>query len=433
MGEEKIIFPVERVSRPFGQSSTRYNGFVNTRTLTVTDLFCGAGGLSLGLCQAGFETVRAIDYWAPAVDTYRTNLGDHVSSECIDDTTVFPDADVIAGGPPCQGFSSAGRREADDERNSLVRVYANVIVRHRPRAFIFENVEGFLTIGTGRFVLDLLEPLIEAGYQIHLRKVNAANYGVPQHRKRVLAIGGLGWNPGFPEATHRAFGAPGAHLTATRRPPTPTLASAIAELPPAAIQPPGDPLDHYARPLEGEDLERAKLLGEGQSMRDLPERLWHESFRRRAFRRVMDGTPCDQRGGAPAGVRRLFGAEPSKAITGGSLRDFLHPTENRPLTVREAARIQTFPDTFAFAGGQADRIQLIGNSVPPRLGKAIGEHLISVMRTTSVPTRPEGRLLSFIPTLSEGKSPILQKVCQIVEHRFGINGVLPLAEGTLWR
>ena len=406
---------------------------MNARRLTVTDLFCGSGGLSLGLREAGFEPVRAVDCWAPAVDTYRANLGDHVSSESIDDTTDFPDTDVIAGGPPCQGFSSAGRREADDERNSLVMVYANLIARHRPRAFIFENVEGFLTSGRGRFVLDLLEPLVEAGYQIHLRKVNAANFGVPQHRKRVLAIGGLGWNPGFPEPTHRAFGAPGAHLAATRRPPAPTLADAIAGLPLATTAPRGDLLDHYTRPLEGEELERAKLLAEGQSMRDLPERLWHESYRRRAFRRVMDGMPCDKRGGAPAGVRRLIGSEPSKAITGGSLRDFLHPTENRPLTVREAARIQTYPDSFAFTGRQADRIQLIGNSVPPRLGKAIGEHLIGAMRAAKVPSHPEGRLLSFTPTLSEGKSPILQEVCELVERRFAINGALPMEEGAVWR
>lgn len=406
---------------------------VKAKRPTVTDLFCGAGGLSLGLREAGFEPVRAVDCWAPAVDTYRANLGDHVSSESIDDSTVFPDTDVIAGGPPCQGFSSAGRREADDERNSLVRVYADLIARHRPRAFIFENVEGFLTAGRGRFVLDLLGPLVEAGYQIHLRKINAANFGVPQHRKRVLAIGGLGWDPGFPEPTHRAFGAPGSHLTASRRPPAPTLAEAIAGLPPAATEPPGDPLEHYSRPLEGEDKERAKLLSEGQSMRDLPERLWHESYRRRAYRRVMDGTPCDKRGGAPAGVRRLVGSEPSKAITGGSLRDFLHPTEDRPLTVREAARIQTYPDTFTFAGGQADRIQLIGNSVPPRLAKAIGMHLMGAMRAATVPERAEGRLLSFIPTLSEGRSPILQEVCELVEHRFAINGVLPLEEGALWR
>lgn len=419
--------------RTLRSSTFRYTCSVNARTLTVTDLFCGAGGLSLGLREAGFEPIRAVDCWAPAVETYRANLGDHVSSESIDDSTLFEDSDVIAGGPPCQGFSSAGRREEDDERNSLVRVYANLIARHRPRAFIFENVEGFLTTGRGRFVLDLLEPLVEAGYQIHLRKINAANFGVPQHRKRVLALGGLGWNPGFPEPTHRAFGTPGAHLAASRRPPTPTLADALAGLPPAFSSPPGSPSDHFFRPLEGEDLARAKLLGPGQSMRDLPEHLWHDSYRRRAFRRVMDGMPTEKRGGAPAGVRRLLADEPSKAITGGSLRDFLHPTEDRSLTVREAARIQTYPDTFTFTGGQADRIQLIGNSVPPGLAKAIGEHLRRAMSNAQPDERAKGRLLSFVPTLSEGKSPALQETCEAVERRFGTNGVLTVEEGALWR
>lgn len=401
-------------------------------TLTVADLFCGGGGLSLGLRDAGLSPTCAVDCWAPAVATYRTNLGNHVLAEAVDERTALPDVDVIAGGPPCQGFSSAGRRVADDKRNSLVRAFATVIARHRPRAFIFENVEGFLTTGRGKFVLDLLEPLVAAGYQIHLRKINAANFGVPQHRKRVIAIGGLGWDPGFPEPTHRAFGAPGAHLTATKRPPALTLGSAITGLPQASSKPPGDPMDHYYRPLEGADLERAKLLREGQSMSDLPEELWHESYRRRAYRRVMDGTPCEKRGGAPAGVRRLVDTEPSKAITGGFARDFLHPRENRSLTIREAARIQTFPDTFVFAGTQSERIQLVGNSVPPRLGKVIGEHLIKAWKNATVSAQLEGQLLSFIPTNSDGMSPILHQVCEVVERRFQFDGALTTKQGTLW-
>src|SRR5208282_4786550 len=97
-----------------------------------------------------------------------------------------------------------------DKRNSLVACFAETVARMRPTAFLFENVEGFLTAEDGDRVVDLLEPLLGAGYRIHLRKVNAANYGVPQHRKRVIAIGGLGWEPTFPQATHAAFGAPGA-------------------------------------------------------------------------------------------------------------------------------------------------------------------------------------------------------------------------------
>lgn len=129
--------------------------------------------------------------------------------------------------------------------------------------------------------------------------------------------------------------------------------------------------------------------------------------------------PVEKRGGAPAGVRRLRADEPSKAITGGSLRDFLHPTEDRSLTVREAARVQTYPDWFEFEGNQADRIQMIGNSVPVKLASAIGVSLIE--RLPSCASKPSGggELLSFVPTLSTGMSPALAETCRLVESEFG--------------
>src|SRR5262249_38211253 len=150
----------------------------------------------------------------------------------------------------------------------------------------------------------------------------------------------------------------------------------------------------------------------GERMRDLPEHLWHESYRRRAFRRVMDGTPSERRGGAPAGLRRLLREEPSKAITGGALRDFLHPTEHRTLTLRECARLQTFPDCWDFAGSKADKIQVIGNAVPPLLALKIAELLIRDLDQPSCDSSGNGRLLSFVPTASAGMSPALEKVEQ---------------------
>jgi DNA (cytosine-5)-methyltransferase 1 len=152
-------------------------------------------------------------------------------------------------------------------------------------------------------------------------------------------------------------------------------------------------------------------------MLDLPEELWHESYRKRAFRRVMDGTPTERRGGAPAGLRRLSADEPSKAITGGALRDFVHPTENRPLTIRECARLQTFPDDFLFFGTQSEKIQMIGNAVPIRLAQRIAETLKDELKTAE-PIHNRGALLSFVPTLSDGMSPILQNVCDKVKLRF---------------
>jgi DNA (cytosine-5)-methyltransferase 1 len=395
--------------------------------LTFVDLFCGAGGMTLGFVRAGFQPVAAFDSWSPAVETYRANFGDHITEGFITDETELPEAAVIVGGPPCQGFSSAGARRAEDERNTLVRVFAKLIARHRPKAFVFENVEGFLTGGEGCFVFDLLGPLIDAGYRIHLRKLNAANHGVPQHRKRVIGLGGLGFDPTFPRPTHSAHGAPGARLAAKRLPLTPNLAAAFDGLPPASTMAWDECPDHTYRELTGDDLERAIRLKPGQRMRDLPEEFWHESYRRRAFRRVMDGTPVECRGGAPAGVRRLRPDEPSKAITGAAVNEFIHPVENRPLTVRECARIQTFPDSFRFIGSRRDQAQLIGNAVPPRLAEVIARHLrrdIEDAKTSALP----GKLLSFVPTLSTGMSPMLEKVSKRVDQTYGNHA----EQGVLW-
>lgn len=391
----------------------------------IVDLFCGIGGMTLGFTRAGFSVAAAFDNWNCAVDTYRANLGNHVEQIAVSDELELPPADVIIGGPPCQGFSSAGARRADDHRNTLVSVYARLIAKYRPKAFVFENVEGFLTSDSGRFVFDLLGPLIDAGYRIHLRKVNAANYGVPQHRKRVVGIGALGWNPLFPEPTHSAHGAPGSLLAGTRRPVTPSLADALEGLPPATNGSSKD--DNSYRPLTGSDFERAKLLKQGQRMRDLPEEFWHDSYRRRAYRRVMDGMPVEKRGGAPSGIRRLRADEPSKAITGAAINEFIHPVEDRPLTVRECARVQTFPDDFKFLGSRRDAAQLIGNAVPPRFAEAIARSLLCDLRTAK-PSKLPGALLSFTPTLSTGMSPALDAVKRKVEKSFGGS----VEQGVLW-
>lgn len=382
----------------------------NSYKPTVLDLFCGAGGMSKGFLAAGFEVNFAVDFNEHAIKTYKENIGDHCEMAELSREIVLPRADVIIGGPPCQGFSSAGQRKNDDSRNSLISVFAHLITRLRPSAFVFENVEGFLTAEEGRRVLELLEPLINAGYRIHLRKVNAANFGVPQHRKRVIAIGALGWDPTFPAPTHLAFGAPGATFGNISLPLTPTLGEALASLPGASKSPPGNPNGHFYKELVGVDLERAIRLKPGMTMRDLPEDLHHVSFRRRAYRRVMDGTPTEKRGGAPSGLRRLKHDEPSKTITGGARNEFLHPFENRNLTIRECARLQTFKDEFVFFGSWAEQMQLIGNAVPPMFSEKLASSLLKDLSTKHEIKLSSGGLLSFIPTQSEGSSPALQKV-----------------------
>jgi len=260
-----------------------------------------------------------------------------------------------------------------------------------------------------------------AGYRIHLRKINAANYGVPQHRKRVLAIGGLGWDPTFPQPTYRAFGAPGASVEGKNLPPAPTVEDALRNLPPAVADGDGSTpavSDHVYRVVEDEDLIRITGLEQGHTMRDLPQELWHESYKRRANRRVMDGTPTERRGGPPAGVRRLRLNEPSKAITGGARSEFVHPCENRYLTLRECARIQTFPDAFEFLGTAAERALQIGNAVPPLLASVIGSSLMNDLANNRAPHFSVGALLSFVPTSSNGMSPALQQLTFAVGDRF---------------
>ena len=392
-----------------------------SKLTTVVDLFCGAGGLGAGLHAAGLETIHAVDSLPAAVRTYGMNFAKPVSLRSLCRDAELPPADVIVGGPPCQGFSSAGQRRLEDSRNSLVAVFAHLVARHRPGAFVFENVEGFLTGEDGRYLLEFLDTLAGAGYCMHLRKVNAAHYGIPQHRKRVIVVGGLGWDPGFPPCTHRAVGMPGATRVGHGLPPCPTVDEALRGLPAAEQRPSSKrpPSDHSYRAPRDADLARYRALAPGETMKDLPEELWHPTFRRRAFRRVMDGTPSERRGGPPAGLRRLRGDQPAKAITSGAATEFVHPVEPRLLTLRECARLQTFPDSFRFAGTQAERALLIGNAVPPLLGEVLGRHLKRALGQRSASETPASPgLKSFVATTGTAMSPALRRAASAVEARY---------------
>lgn len=410
-----------------------------TWVLTSIDLFCGAGGLTLGLSRASFDVKLGSDDWQPAVDTFAANFA-HVPLLAADARDLTPNdllakagldeaPDLVAGGPPCQGFSSAGSRDNTDSRNTLVAVYARLATGIRPRAIVFENVEGFITAGAGKFVVGLLDPLIEAGYQISLDKVNVANFGVPQLRKRVIVIAVLDGEPPKVPATHHAWGAPGVHLATRERAlePTPTVQQALADLPAASPGTSNVVMDHEAAPIGDADRLRISALAPGQTMRDLPEELWHPSYRRRANRRVRDGTPTERRGGAPAGLRRLRADEPSRAITSATTREFVHPVENRPLTLREAARLQTFPDEFVFCGAKADRQTLVGNAVPPLFAQCIGNAVREHLDVYNGLDDGGGRLIRFHPTLSEGMSPALSDVVRVVRNRYPSKDEL-----TLW-
>lgn len=394
---------------------------------TVVDLFCGAGGLTVGFEAAGFDVRVASDFWKPAADTHKANFGDipflerdirDVTASDLKSYCGGQKPDVVAGGPPCQGFSSAGARAQGDERNTLVGHYAKLAVELDPQAIVFENVEGFLTAGRGAFVTDLLDPLIEAGYSVRVEKLNVAHFGVPQLRKRVIAIATKGRTPVELVPTHSASGAPGVWRRGVGLPYTGTVSGALD-----GFVPRNDDALSQVRKASEVEIRRIEALKQGQTMRDLDPSLQHPSYARRANRRVADGMATEKRGGAPAGLRRLVATEPSKAVTSAATREFVHPTENRMLTLREAAVLQSFPPDFEFVGTKSEIATMIGNAIPPTFAESLGH---AVLETLAQPQgEVEGRLTDFIVTHATAMSPALAATVKLVEQRYQQDSLTP--------
>lgn len=406
---------------------------ITTKHPKAISLFAGAGGCSLGFKQAGYEIIYASDFDKAAIETYQTNFPE-TKAECKDiERLDFPrlltelnikqgEVDVLIGGPPCQGFSTAGPRFWDDPRNHLLKQYVKALEIIQPKWFLMENVEGLLTSNNGIYINETVKAFIKLGYLIRLEKVYSHEYGIPQRRKRVIIVGNrLGIDFSFPETTTNSYGK-------IFRKSEITIQHALFGLPKPSIE--NKPLkyendfsntwanalksknnyvtEHFCQRIDEIQLERINNLKQGQTMKDLPEYLQHPSFKKRAARRVMDGTPSEKRGGAPSGLKRMKMDEPSLTITGAAVREFIHPLENRCLTIRECARIQTFPDDFIFCGSSSDKIQQIGNAIPPLLAKTFAKH-IKELGFNNKQNRNEGILLDFILTKSEGLSPALQR------------------------
>jgi len=402
---------------------------------TAISLFCGAGGCSLGFKQAGYSILYANDKDTATVETYKNNFPEAICSpEDIDDIDFIKvldniglksgELDILIGGPPCQGFSTAGTRFWDDPRNHLLKSYIRALTMLNPKWFIMENVEGLLTSNKGNYLYEAANAFIELGYHIRIEKIYSQEYGVPQRRKRVLIIGNrLGHDFKMPEPTLKVSGR-------IFRNSDVTISHAIGSLPNATNDKnkvlnslkssPFDDFDallrnsakevtdHYFPIIKDTQLERISALKPGQTMKDLPEHLQHESFKKRANRRVADGTPTEKRGGAPSGLKRLHATEPCLTITGAATRELIHPTENRPLTIREAARIQTFPDSFLFSGNASQKIQQVGNAIPPLLARIFAEHIRDDYGFNGEPCG-NGKLLGFLLTKADGMSPALKR------------------------
>lgn len=346
------------------------------RDSTAIDLFCGAGGLTAGFLKAGIRVVGALDSWEPAVATYRRNFAHPVVKADVTQIAALDfcrecrvepgEVDIVAGGPPCQGFSVQRIGADEDDRNSLIFRFADFVREIRPRMFLMENVPGLLG-KRGRPFADRFAFLLrEAGYEVRVARVNAAEYGVPQTRKRVFFFGWIA-----SEVPPFAFPPP--RLTPDQYR---TVEQAIGDLPspPDDFTPaPGDPLHRRMR-LSERNLQRLRFIPPGGGFEDLPVDLrvnCHKGGADRIGHRAVYGRLAPDR---PAGtITARF-----DSFTRGR---FAHPFEDRNITLREGARLQTFDDEFQFVGTQEQIAALIGNAVPPLLAEIIGAALHAHLST----------------------------------------------------
>jgi DNA (cytosine-5)-methyltransferase 1 len=339
------------------------------------DLFAGAGGFTEGLRQAGFAPVAAVEFDRWAAQTYAANFGEHVLACPIEDVVVqrrggaltwrgynvqgepttfeTPEVDVLVGGPPCQGFSPLGRMndwDYDDPRNKLWKHYVRILDELLPSVFVIENVPEILKSEEFNRLKQHVKRLGH-GYEVTFGVLNAALYGVPQNRKRAVIIGSRIGRLTLPAETLE------------RR----TVRDAIGDLP---LRPNGENW-HVARNPLPMSVERYKCVPQGGNRFDL-------------MRKRPDLTPqCWQRKktGSTDVFGRMWWYEPAPTIRTEFFKPekgrYLHPEAHRPITIREAARLQTFPDEFTFVGSNVQVAKQIGNAVPVGLARAIAEHIIS--------------------------------------------------------
>ena len=386
------------------------------------DLFCGPGGLSLGLEKAGFDVLVGADSEEWAVRSHEANVpglgwcGDlSNTSDFLDELTAWGigTVDLVAGGVPCQPFSRAGGprirdlvenggRAPHDHRADLWSSFVGVVEALRPAAVLVENVPDLPRWEDGAVLIGLYESLRALGYQVEARILDGFRYGVPQHRQRLILVGLDGHRrPRWPEPSDELV----------------SLRDAIGDLPPIpraqrherlpydvrrqtsdyqrlmrATVPQEDQhlvFDHISRDVRPDDMEAFRLLGEGQTYIDLPERL----------RRYRSDVFTDK-------YKRLSWTELCRSITAHIAKDgywYIHPAQHRTLSIREAARVQSFPDDFRFAGSASHRYRQIGNAVPVLLGEAVGRSVLEGLQARRR-TRPDSTHEGFRERLIRWRS-----------------------------
>jgi len=308
--------------------------------MNIVSLFSGAGGLDLGLIEAGHEIVWANDIFEDAVSTYRNNIGDHVDTRDIAaiQSDEIPSCDVVVGGFPCQGFSVANwGRSVKDERNKLYREMVRVVSDKQPMYFIAENVKGLVSLGKGQILENIIQEFSDVGYETQWKVLNSADYGAPQKRMRFVMLGVRRDLCGFP----------------TFFPPEPTHQDPESKKLNKDLKTwltVGKALQHIPEPEEAPDIPN------------------HDYSK---FKLKFNGH---------LGHRYIDPDKPAPTVTGrgdekGGVVVLHHPGNHRRMSARELAAVQSFPDDFVFHGTRTSAYRQIANAVPPMLGLAIGKML----------------------------------------------------------
>ena len=337
--------------------------------LNALDLFCGCGGLSLGFEKAGINILLGIDAWQDAITTFNHN---HKNSKglCADLSTLNPkdiesalnnkSVDIIIGGPPCQGFSVAGKRIIDDERNKLYKNFVRFVDYFKPKAFVMENVPNILSIGGGIVRNSIVKDFSDLGYKVVYKVLTASDYGVPQNRKRAIFVG-LKNNSNFyfPEKSVL-------HLT--------TSFEALSDLPENSLT------DGSSYRIAA-NCDYQKLMRVNSNKIFNHEITEHSERTKKIIALVPDGgnykdlpLELQQTRKVHIAWTRLNSQKPSFTIDTGHRHHF-HYKFNRIPTVRESARIQSFPDDFIFLGTKTSQYKQVGNAVPPLMAEAIAEKI----------------------------------------------------------
>lgn len=386
------------------------------KNLTAVDLFCGAGGLSEGFRQAGFHVLAGQDFDHTAGTTFTAThpearfipgpIQEVGVSDLLRATGLKRgEVDVLIGGPPCQGYSVYNhQRGENDPRAGLFREYLRIVEGLRPHWLVMENVTGITSISGGAIVREIEKGMGKLGYRVKMKVLKAEEFGVPQERRRIFFIATRTANPiFFPMPTH------GQSLADFV-----TIWDAISDLPPVAnggkprkLEYASGPKNEYQRKLRGNvkvitnheaprlarvNEERMKHIPPGGSWRDLPYALLPEGMRRA---KRSDHT---KRYGRPRKTDLACTILTKCDVHWGA---YIHPVQNRAITVREAARLQSFPDAFTFQGSKTEQYKQVGNAVPPCLGYHVARAVIKAMHAPEMDydssSAIPGELFDFAP------------------------------------